>query len=219
MAFGDAAVEDQRDASRDGAAGAYEDASPAVEAGTDAAATTVVDCTPDAGADMRVDPEVRAFVRGTNGDFQDSCDPAGNLTEYSCETRRSCGLPPNPPCETWETGKVVPQSIDCNGRCVDGTCTSRCPQAGDRLVYEAVGAANIVLENQTDHRLYVCESLGFDKPNDGYDCGAAIVGQEVYVVGIGMTGSFCTGGMFGNVAVGPSSTDERCAYLNCRFGN
>jgi hypothetical protein len=47
----------------------------------------------------------------------------------------------------------------------------------------------------------------------------AQVGQETLVIGIGMTGSYCTGGVFGNIATGTAAGDEQCAYLTCRFAD
>jgi hypothetical protein len=191
---------------------------------SDASASSVGQCQPDAGSPFpqpsMMSPEVRASLTGTNGTFQDTCDANGNLTEYTCEGKQTCGPGPNPACDHWLTGQVIPQTIDCNGRCKDGRCVSRCPKAGDVLVYkvvEASGAATFT--NQTDGRVYACAGLGFDKANDGFDCKAAVVGQQIVVIGIGMTGSFCTGGQFGNIAAGTQATEEQCAYVQCRFAD
>jgi len=101
------------------------------------------------------------------------------------------------------------------------TGSSRCPQAGDHLVYRAVDSLGVTFENQTDHRIYVCPSLGWDNPNDTYDCKSFMVGLQVVVIATGLSGS-CSAGAgatFGNIGLGLAGTEETCAYLNCRFGN
>jgi hypothetical protein len=191
------------------------DASPAPDGST----SKTVDCTADAGATMigGGDPGIADTVRGSNGTFVDACDSTGNLVDYVCETMTVCISPPNPLCQTYTTGRVVPKALNCSGHCTNGRCDGRCPATGQAFHYVAVnntsGAATI--HNDTDGRTYVC-SLIFDSTQDAFDCtkGPA-VGSQGTVVSLGLQGSYCTGASFGNIGVneaGQPAGQENCAY-------
>jgi hypothetical protein len=126
----------------------------------------VLDCVPDAGVASTDpgDPAVQDTLSGTNGVFTDSCDPQGNLVDYSCETATTCGPGPNPGCSMVDTGRVVPQSIDCSGHCVNGRCDGRCPSIGQGYHFVAVGPAGAAtLMNDSDGRTYVHSHLRPDR--------------------------------------------------------
>lgn len=116
------------------------------------------------------------------------------------------------------TGKVISQTYDCSGHCVNGTCAAHCPTFTDLLSYIAVDSATgaATFENQTGHRRYVCQ-LEFDFPNDTYDCKAdPTVGLVVKMVSQGLKTFLCTGGDFGAFGVGATDAGpiggERCEY-------
>ena len=161
---------------------------------------------------------MRSTASGVNGTFTDACDADGNVTEYLCEVNyEQCT--PNcwancPPCATL-TGQVVSQHFDCDGTCVDGTCAARCPSFGDRLRYLSVDASgNATFLNLADQRRYSCR-LFWDTASDAYDCKTdAYAGLETQVSALGLFGSYCTGGTFGNIGVGvvTPASNEACAY-------
>ena len=125
----------------------------------DAPAAQALDCVADAGVTSSDpgNPAVKDTLSGTNGVFTDSCDSQGNLVDYSCETRTVCGPGPNPDCSMFDTGRVVPESIDCSGHCMNGECDGRCPSIGQSYHFVAVGSAGAVtLGNDTDGRTYAC---------------------------------------------------------------
>ncbi len=100
----------------------------------------------------------------------------------------------------------------------------RCPLAGDHLVYLSNDTSvGVTFENQSDHRIYICPSLGYDNANDTFNCQSAVVGLQVVVVSTGLAGTVqCTAGAgttFGNVGIGLVGGAQACTYLNCRFGN
>jgi hypothetical protein len=171
------------------------------------------------------DPQVQKTVQGTNGTFVDSCDAQGNLTDYYCETMQTCTFPtpqpdPLPMCTSMNTGKVVSNSYDCSGHCMNGTCSDRCPTFGDVLTYVTVDAATgaATFENQTDHRRYGCQ-LTFDASGDTYDCKTGpSVGLAVKMTAQGLKSWTCTGGDFGALGIGPTdalSTDPPTCDYDC----
>ncbi len=162
-----------------------------------------------AGADVsgsEIDPTVKKEVMGNDGMQMDHCDDDGNLVEALCEIETECGPGPNPGCMTTQTGNTTTMEFDCAGTCIDGTCEARCPAAEDELEYVQVGDP-AVLQNNTDGRAYTCTLL-FDQMNDTYDCTTdPVVGETTTVIGLGLAGSFCTGGDFGNI-----QTATGCSY-------
>jgi hypothetical protein len=174
-----------------------------------------VDCTGDAGPNG-VDPSIETHAIGTNGTFDDACDPQGNLVEYVCETTTLCGPGPNPSCTTLRTGRVVPKNVDCAGHCRDGWCDDRCPATGQLVTYVSIdGQGNPQLHNHSDGRSYAC-TLVFDNPNDAVDCKTTpTASTQATVVSLGLSGAPCTGGGFGNIGltVPPDAKGvESCAY-------
>jgi hypothetical protein len=167
----------------------------------------VVRCDTPSAVGLAADPRVQRTVQGTSQTSTDSCDADGNLVDYYCETKQTCTIPgpdPLPNCTSVNTGNVLSQAYDCSGHCVNGTCESRCPTFGDLMSYVAVDAAtgSATLENQTDHRRYVCQ-LSFDAANDNYDCKTGpMPGAKVKMLAQGLKSSYCTGGNFGGFGVG-----------------
>lgn len=165
------------------------------------------------------DPTTVQSVTGTNGSFSDACDGSGNLTEYLCETKMECGPGPNPACYDKQTGKVIPKTYDCNGKCNAGTCDARCPASGQQLTYESVDQeGNPVLKNSADGRRYACQ-LTWDNPKDAYDCvKAPFVGEKGRVASLGLSTHQCTGGEIGNIGVAiegvqpPTGGGQHCTY-------
>lgn len=108
---------------------------------------------------------------GINGEFTDSCDEKGNLIEYSCEVE--CSPLGNVSCSIFTpTGIVKSHSIDCNGRCSAGACSSLCPKKGDTLTYiklESNGDALFKNESHASDIFYSCELI-YDNLKDNYDC-------------------------------------------------
>ena len=146
---------------------------------------------------------------GTNGSFTDECDADGNLLEYVCETMQVCVDPPNPICTYPQTGAVVPRPFDCDGQCVDGTCNSRCAAFGDMLVWVEVGPDTAVFDSAADDRRLSCMLL-FDAANDTFDCNTSPQpGDATTITSLGLHGSWCTGGEWGNIGIGDP---EQCAY-------
>jgi hypothetical protein len=188
-----------------GAQGAAADAGPGPER----------DCVANANPNSASlpDPERLQLTRGVNGEFVDTCDPSGNLIDYHCETKTICDQPPNPVCNSFQTGKVISQSFDCNGHCSNGRCNARCPAVGDPWIYESIaadGQARFKLLDGSRH--YQC-SLIFDRPQDPYDCRTSpTVGEVAIVASLGLTNQFCTGGQIGNIGF------PNCTY-SCQIVN
>jgi hypothetical protein len=191
------------------------DASPAPDASTG----KTIDCTADASAIMLGpgDPGIADTVRGSNGTFIDTCDSTGNLVDYTCETVSVCGPGPNPGCQSYMTGRVVPKSINCSGHCASGRCDARCPAEGQAFHYVAVNNTTgaVTIHNDSDGRTYVCTLL-FDNAQDSFDCTKSpAVGGQGSVVSLGLQGTYCTGTSFGNIGVneaGQPAGLENCAY-------
>jgi len=168
-----------------------------------AGSVSTVACAADAGTSVTPDPSTRGAVSGSNGTFTDECNSAGNLVEYGCETQQVCSDPPNPGCTSYQTGKTDQQVFDCDGKCVNGRCEARCPAHGDPVVAQGTdGGGKYLFENSTDQRKYAC-ALVFS----GSGC---VPGQGGTIDGLGLKGSFCTGGEFGNIQV------AGCSYT-CTF--
>jgi hypothetical protein len=178
-----------------------------------------VTCVPDAGAvGLHGDnPSIRDVVTGTNGSFIDTCDGQGNLVDYSCETHTTCGPGPNPGCTPFETGRVVPTSIDCSGHCVNGWCDGRCPADGDQFHFTGPASGGMVtIHDDTDGRTFVC-TVVYDNPGDTFDCTTGPAsGVTGTVSSLGLHGDYCTGKSFGNIGVAiagiASPNGEACAY-------
>jgi hypothetical protein len=165
-------------------------------------------CEENAEPTDELNPDEKKGIEGDNGTFVDECDANGNLVEYVCDVVTECGPPPNPDCETYQTGQVIPMEFDCDGTCVDGTCVSRCPDFGDMLEYIAVGPT-VVFRNLEDSRLYSC-NLIFDIQNDNYDCtNDPAVSDETVVYSLGLQTEWCTGGAIGNIGTG---NPQQCTY-------
>lgn len=153
-------------------------------------------CIDPDGNDARGDGSlVRSTAEGTNGSFTDSCDEDGNLVEYSCELGPcvsariavpyagrggypqggSGGLP------TCQTGMVVSRTIECGGRCEEGTCFGWC--AGQGAVFEVTDVTAERAAMTKDDYEYSCEVV-FQR--EGYDClGQGLVGREIVVTSLG----------------------------------
>jgi hypothetical protein len=165
-------------------------------------------CEENAPPTEELNPDEKKTIEGTNGTFVDECDANGNLVEYVCDTETECGPPPNPDCDTFQTGEVIPMEFDCDGTCVDGTCVSRCPEFDDMLEYIAVGPT-VVFRNLEDSRLYSC-TLIFDIGSDSYDCETdPTVGDQTVVHSLGLQTEWCTGGAIGNIGTG---NPQQCTY-------
>lgn len=171
---------------------------------------TSITCTPDAGdaGPYGVNPTVAVQVTGTNGVFTSSCDPQGNLIAYECEMMQSCGPGPNPECTPFETGKVVPQPIDCSGHCMAGACDGRCPAVGQQVTYVSVNGDSIVLHNDVDGRTYACTFI-VTEPGGNYDCHAGpTAGAKASIGNVTYSGAvsygsmeLCVGANFANVGL------------------
>ena len=185
----------------------------------DAPPAQVLDCVADAGVASTDpgDPSVQDTLTGTNGVFTDSCDSQGNLVDYSCETETVCGPGPTPGCSMYDTGRVVPQSIDCSGHCVNGRCDGRCPSIGQGYHFVAVGPPGAAtLMNDSDGRTYAC-SLIYDQSGDSFDCTTGpTAGLAGSITSLGLHGGYCTGQDFGNIGVTidgvPAPDGQSCTY-------
>jgi hypothetical protein len=77
------------------------------------------------------------------------------------------------------------------------------------VLWLEVGPGTATIENLDHGRTYACELL-FDAPTDAFDCNATPQpGDESVVSSLGLHGSWCTGGEWGNIGVGDP---EQCAY-------
>jgi len=210
-------------------AGGDDGGSPGADGAADSPApASTTDCTTiDAGggpgggpnaAAGPTDPGVQDTVRGTNGTFVDSCDASGNLVDYLCETKTTCGPGPNPECTTSATGKVVSQNVDCSGHCSGGRCDSRCPAIGQAIDFVSVdpSSGDATIHDDGDGRTFAC-TLAFQAPNLAFDCKTGPqAGTKASIVSLGLHGEYCTGKDFGGFGVkfdgvgGPGT--EACAY-------
>jgi hypothetical protein len=189
---------------------------PSPEAG----APAVLTCTPDAGAastNTPDDPSTPSEVHATNGTFIDSCTPAGDLTDYTCEAVAVCGPGPNPRCDAYETGRATPNAVDCAGHCINGACDGRCPTFNQVLRFVTVSpSGDAVLDNTIDGRRYTC-SVSFDSPHDTFDCKTGPQpGMTATITSLGLHGSYCTGANFGGFGVKFANVanpdNESCTY-------
>ena len=148
----------------------------------------------------------------------DHCDGNGDLVSYQCEIQEvGCpggsdrGRRPIESCYV-QTGRVEATTIDCDGHCEAGACAVRCPQAGDRLTYLALDAGgNPIFDSAADPRDFACR-LAFDQKSDTFDCVSdPRVGDSFVVAGLGMSSSWCTGGVWGAIS------DAHCTYSDCQF--
>jgi hypothetical protein len=109
--------------------------------------------------------ERRGRLRGSNGEFEDTCTTSGNLVEQLCEAVFDNGLP-----RFRYTGNVIAQLHDCGGACRAGACAIPCPEAGQTVVYESADGTGVaVLRNEAEGRRYAC-TVERDEPSDQFDC-------------------------------------------------
>jgi hypothetical protein len=113
---------------------------------------------------------------------------------------------------------VVSKTLDCAGQCRAGACDGRCPVPGQGVTYVSVdGAGGAQMRNDVDGRRYAC-ALVFDNPRDAFDCKTGPrAGTHGRISGLGLRGSYCTGGEFGNIAViidgvSTAGSNENCSY-------
>jgi len=170
-----------------------------------------------------LDPGTANATVGVDASFTDRCDADGNLIEYRCETEvAACffggsGLSPVRPIET---GGVVPEVLDCNGNCANGSCPARCPQYFDPLEFIAVGEDTTRFRNGADESLYDCEVI-FDAANDEFDCATdPMVGDEAQIVSLGSTPFHCTSGTVGAFGVAlPADPGQQVCGYQCELAN
>lgn len=162
-------------------------------------------------------PYERALVvQASDGSHADTCDDRGNLVSYQCELRNlDCPRGHSherhmvAPCYE-QSGAVTREEIDCDGRCRDGACASRCPAAGDHLTVTSI-AGGVVFTSDADPRAIAC-TLAYDQPGDTFDCAAdRKVGDVFTVEGLGLSTTTCTGGTWGAIS------DRQCTYSDCRY--
>jgi hypothetical protein len=188
-----------------------------LDAGTGAQGATTMRCV---AADARDDDnpyDDARTVAGDDGSFTDHCDPSGNLVSYRCadqpvpcpggsghDRRRQ------PTCLA-ETGRVVAETIDCDGQCRSGACAVRCPAAFDVLTFLALDSqGNPTFASNADPRHFAC-TLAYDQ-DDAFDCAFdQNVGDTMEIAALGLSGSACAGGVWGAIS------DDRCTYADCRF--
>jgi hypothetical protein len=203
--------------------GAPPDAGLANTLPADAAVATPLVCVPGANqqAEFNLYDERRA-VTHDDGTFVDRCDSGGSLMQYQCEqigVRCAGGggrggfelRRPSRPCYQ-QTGRAIRESIDCDGRCRDGVCPTRCPQFGDKLVFRSIDASgHPTFDSAADDRHITC-SLAYDQKNDTFDCVRdQRVGNPFVVEGLGLSTTMCAGGVWGAVS------DSRCTYAQCSY--
>ena len=154
-------------------------------------------------------PFVRQTFQGDNGTFQDSCEN-GNLVEYSCEYTTSAGPPGDPGPFFQATGAVIPNRVDCGGRCSDGVCPDICPNVGDTVRYLSIAEDNSAsFEDITTGRNYDCQFQGM---TSGYDCQSTRAVGDEFVI----TGDYHWSGCaaFAGFSVGELGV-AACAYTAC----
>lgn len=191
----------------------------ATDAGVvDPASFVGIECVAGAPRGDHNHPDVAAAIVSDQGVHADLCDARGDLIQEQCEVRelvcpgggggRDRRMAPT--CYE-QTGAPLREVIACDGRCRDGACPARCPQAGDRLTYAELSGDRAVFVSHADPRRIACR-VGFDQAADTYDCVAdPRVGDLLVVEGLGMSTSMCTGGVWGAVS------DSRCTYVDCRY--
>lgn len=98
--------------------------------------------------------DVVNVTTGSNGTFTDKCDTDGNLIEYVCGF-----FPPTPQESGRFTGEVVPNMIDCGGKCQDGACyvSKNCPKADDVVTWVSASAESVVIDNARAPVRYTCK--------------------------------------------------------------
>jgi hypothetical protein len=176
----------------------------------------------DPDATMTNASKVVSTTIGTNGSFTDTCDSNGNLLEYRCETAcntyynpglgGASGVPVGIACLPQPTGKVLPATIDCAGRCSAGHCFEWCPNFSDTVTLVNVGSTGQTIRTAPGYDLG-CKVVF---TQSGYDCQAAsLSGTQVKVVALGACGS--TSSTFGT-ALPNSSGNEACTF-ECQVTN
>jgi len=119
------------------------------------------------------------FVGG-NGTFSDSCDPSGNLVTHECDYTSITGPPGDPGPFYMLTGDVKEEFVNCDGRCVNGTCPNICPGIGDSLRYVTIEPdGSATFDDLTNGLSYQCLLYGMA---DGYDCKTMPMVGDVAVV-------------------------------------
>jgi hypothetical protein len=144
---------------------------------------------------------------GSNGTFVDHCE-GGNLVDYSCEIGT---MTANGQAFPYQTGAVVSQEFDCDGRCQDGACPDVCPQVEDVMRYESLTADGIHgLTNLSSGWSYQCEL--FNSWQD-YDCEGIEPGTELTVI-LAPSPSSCPTVAYGLLGLG-AGTQSYCGYYDC----
>jgi hypothetical protein len=182
---------------------------PAVEASPEdpadvPASATVVDCDEDR---FSADSTIQHSLVGANGQFTDRCTEDGNLEQFFCGATVDLG-----DVEVYEVNPI-PYLVDCDGRCVDGTCESSCPEHEQQIQVNGINDDNKVsLDNLSDGRAYACMFLSGDLEACVHDPGGAVG----VISGLGGAGGGCEGGPIGNIRVAFEDGSE-CTYSNCRI--
>jgi len=180
--------------------------------------TSLVSCS-DPDATLGNSYKVVSTTVGNNGSFTDTCDNSGNLIEYYCET--SCltpyysgiggatGVQNAIACMPQSTGKVLPGTVGCAGRCSAGHCFEWCPNFDDTATLVNVGATGATIRTAPGYDL-ACQVL-FTQP--GFDCQATnLTGTQVKVVSLGT----CSGtiSVFGTSL--PNSAGNQACTFQCQ---
>jgi hypothetical protein len=136
----------------------------------------------------------RSTTIGLNGSFTDACE-GGNLVEHFCELGPCVSARIVPPvggsagfgqggtagAANCPTGNVVSRTIDCDGRCEDGTCFTWCAEQGSS--FEITGTSDTAVLMTKGAFQYACDVV-FE--GDGFDCRSQdLVGRTVVVTSLG----------------------------------
>jgi hypothetical protein len=167
--------------------------SGAGQGGVGGAATDCSD--PDATGGRGDGSTKKSTTVGTNGSFTDACDADGNLVEHVCEIGPciSARVVPfgggggfaqggsaggNAMCPT---GDVVSRTIDCGGRCTEGTCFGWCAEQGSEFEITGMSGMTALMAKGSDQ--YSCEVVF---QGDGFDClDPDLVGRTLVVTSLG----------------------------------
>jgi len=152
--------------------------------------------------------DVREATTGENGTLTDSCDTDGNLLQTFCDgASESVGDGSDPGATVYRAnGKVVTETVDCGGRCVDGVCPDSCPKQGDSLRYASVSSdGSATLDDETSGWSYDCQ-LNFDS---SAACKGGVTVGDVVQVSSGMAMA-CP-----HLAAFTTGTETVCRYQEC----
>jgi len=149
-------------------------------AGTAGTDSVVHDCEPQTSIPAPPSANVHDTYVGGNGTFSDSCDPSGNLIAHDCESTMITGSPTDPGPFYMLTGDVAEELVNCDGRCVNGTCPNICPGIGDSLRYVTIEPdGSATFDDLTNGLSYQCQLYGMA---EGYDCKTMPMVGDVAVV-------------------------------------